>query len=59
MSAVGYCYDNAFAESFFASIKSELLPAKGVFDSKSKAYAAVLDYLGCFCNRRRYYRVLG
>jgi hypothetical protein len=25
MSATGYCYDNAFAESAFACIKAELL----------------------------------
>ena len=34
MSAVGYCYDNAVCESFFASLKSECFPENGVFASK-------------------------
>ena len=33
MSALGYCYDNAACESFFASLKSECFPQNGVFES--------------------------
>jgi putative transposase len=58
MSAVGYCYDNAFAESLFASIKSELLPEEGIFQAKSEAHTAIFDYLECFYNRRRLHSAL-
>ena len=59
MSAVGYCYDNAFAESPFASIKSELLPENGIFESMSEASTSIFDYLECFYNRRRLHSALG
>jgi putative transposase len=53
MSAKGYCYDNAFSESTFASIKSEVLNDGLPFDSKRAATAALFDYLETFYNRRR------
>ena len=37
MSALGYCYDNAACESFFASLKSECFPQNGVFESLQQA----------------------
>lgn len=36
MSAKGYCYDNAFAESCFATIKAEMLPKSQIFESKTQ-----------------------
>ena len=59
MSAKGYCYDNAFAESGFASLKSELLDAGRPFDSKQVAKTALFDYLACFYNRKRLHSSLG
>jgi len=59
MSAAGYCYDNAFAESAFASIKNELLPEQTVFESKSAASTALFDYLETFYNRKRLHGSLG
>ena len=53
MSAKGYCYDNAFSESTFASIKSEVLGDGAPFDSKRAATTALFDYLETFYNRRR------
>ena len=53
MSAAGYCYDNAFAESAFASLKSELLDDGAPFASKAAATTAVFDYLETFYNRKR------
>ncbi|MFP4281466.1 MAG: integrase core domain-containing protein [Opitutales bacterium] len=53
MSATGYCYDNAFAESCFASLKHEMLPESGRFKSHLQARRAVFDYLETFYNRRR------
>ena len=59
MSAKGYCYDNAFAESCFASIKSELLDAGRPFVSKQAASRALFDYLACFYNHKRLHSSLG
>lgn len=53
MSAAGYCYDNAFAESAFASLKCELLDDGAPFASKTAATTAVFDYLETFYNRKR------
>lgn len=53
MSAKGYCYDNAFAESCFASLKAELLPDSGLFENHLHARRAVFDYLETFYNRSR------
>jgi len=53
MSAAGYCYDNAFAESAFASLKNELLEDGQPFASKAAAATAVFDYLEAFYNRKR------
>ena len=43
--AKGFCYDNAFAESFFATLKTESFPEDGIFDSKLEARRAIFDYL--------------
>jgi len=59
MSAKGYCYDNALAESFFASFKNEALPESGRFDSRHAASSAVFDYIETFYNRRRIHTALG
>lgn len=59
MSAKGYCYDNAFAESFFATLKAESFPDHGVFASKRQARRAIFDYLETFYNRRRKHSSLG
>ena len=59
MSAKGYCYDNAFAESCFASLKSELLDQGRPFVSKQVAKTALFDYLACFYNRKRLHSSLG
>jgi len=53
MSAKGCCYDNALAESFFASFKNEALPEGGQFETAHAASVAVFDYIECFYNRRR------
>ncbi len=59
MSALGYCYDNAACESFFASLKSECFPQNGVFESKQQARLAIFDYLETFYNKRRRHSTLG
>lgn len=59
MSAKGYCYDNAFSESAFASLKSEVLGDGLPFDSKRAATTALFDYFETFYNRRRLHSSLG
>ncbi len=59
MSALGYCYDNAICESFFASLKSECFPQNGVFETKQQARMAIFDYLETFYNKRRRHSSLG
>jgi putative transposase len=59
MSAAGYCYDNAFAESAFASLKSELLEDGSPVPTKAAASTAVFDYLEAFYNRKRLHSSLG
>jgi putative transposase len=59
MSATGHCYDNALAESFFASFKNEAFPQSGQFDSRHAASTAVFDYIEAFYNRRRIHTSIG
>jgi putative transposase len=52
MSSTGNCYDNAAAESFFATVKLEAIP-EGIFGSRCEARAALFDYIEVFYNRQR------
>ncbi len=52
MSSTGNCYDNAAAESFFATIKLEAIP-DGIFASRQQARMALFDYIEVFYNRQR------
>lgn len=49
MSAAGNCYDNAVAESFFASLDKDVRQ-RVTFETKSEAVAAVTDYIQNFYN---------
>ena len=53
MSAKGYCYDNAFAESVFATLEADILPDSQTFPTRQAASAAVFDYIETFYNRKR------
>lgn len=59
MSAKGYCYDNAFAESYFASFKAECLPDEGIFETHQQARTATFDFIETFYNCRRRHSSLG
>jgi transposase InsO family protein len=52
MSRTRDCWDNAVAESFFATLKSELLP-HSQWPDKSAAERAISDYIEVFYNRQR------
>lgn len=59
MSALGNCYDNAKAEAFFSTLKSECLPATQVFDSKAVARRELFEYIEIYYNNKRLHSALG
>ncbi len=58
MGSIGDCYDNAMAESFFATLETELLDRSG-WASPAEAKAAVFEYIEVFYNRIRRHSSLG
>jgi transposase InsO family protein len=52
MSRKGNCWDNAVAESFFATLKLELI-FNQAWASRGEVRAAVFEYIEVFYNRRR------
>jgi putative transposase len=50
MSGLGNCYDNAKAEAFFSTLKSECLPATQVFHSKVAARRELFEYIESYYN---------
>lgn len=58
MSRKGDCWDNACAESFFKSLKSEWLYDQ-IFKSRQKANNELFKYIEVFYNRRRTHSTLG
>jgi putative transposase len=58
MSRRGDCWDNAVAESFFASLKLELV-YQVQWRTRAEARTAVFEYLELFYNRRRRHSSLG
>lgn len=57
MSRKGNCWDNAVAESFFASLKTE--EADGVYESKAQAAQSIASYIHGFYNPIRLHSSLG
>jgi putative transposase len=52
MSRKGNCWDNAVAESFFHTLKTELIYLED-FDTREQAQTAVFEYIEVFYNRQR------
>jgi putative transposase len=52
MSAVGSCYDNAAAESFFGLLKRERVNRRH-YVTRSEARSDIFDYIERFYNRRK------
>ena len=52
------CWDNAVAESFFATIKLELIHRQG-WPTRDATKAAVFEYIEVFYNRQRLHSTLG
>jgi transposase InsO family protein len=57
-SRPGNCYDNALAESFFATFKTELL-ATQPWPTQQAARQAIFDWIEVFSNRQRLHSALG
>jgi putative transposase len=58
MGSVGDCYDNAMAESFFATLECELLAGQA-FRTHAQARTALFEYIEGFYNRQRRHSALG
>jgi putative transposase len=58
MSGVGSCWDNAVAESFFATLKVEL-DHDAAWPTRTAAHRAVFDYIELFYNAQRRHSTLG
>lgn len=58
MSGSGNCYDNALAESFFHSFKTEWIYFEK-YETKEQASLSVFEYIESFYNRQRIHSNLG
>jgi putative transposase len=58
MGSIGDCYDNAMAESFFATLETELID-RSDWARPAEAKAAVFEYIEIFYNRIRRHSSLG
>jgi len=58
MSDKGHCYDNAVAESFFHTLKSELVDCF-CYKTREEAANSIFEYIEAFYNRKRRHSTLG
>ncbi|HEX5923658.1 MAG TPA: IS3 family transposase [Baekduia sp.] len=58
MGSKGDCFDNAVAESFFATLKKELVHRRS-WPSKTELQTEIFDYIEVFYNRERRHSTLG
>jgi len=58
MGSVGDCYDNAMAESFFATLECELID-RSTFEDRNQARLAVFDFIEAFYNPWRRHSSIG
>ena len=58
MGGVGDCYDNAMAESFFATLEMELID-RHRFKNKTEARMAIFHYIEGFYNIQRRHTSIG
>jgi len=58
MGRTGICWDNAAAESFFATLKNELV-YRTAFPTPAQARAAIAEYIEVLYNRQRLHSTLG
>ena len=58
MGSVGDCYDNAVAETFFATLKKELVYRRS-WPTRRELRSEVFEYIEGFYNTRRRHSTLG
>ena len=58
MSRSGNCYDNAVAESFFGTLKTELVNRQR-YRTRAAARSSLFEWIECWYNRRRRHSSLG
>ena len=58
MSRPDNCYDNAAMESFWSSLKRELVH-RCQFATRAEARAAIFEWIEVFYNRERFHSALG
>ena len=58
MSGKGICYDNSVVETFFKSLKAELI-WRQTWTTRREAEAALFQYINGFYNPRRRHSALG
>ena len=58
LSRPGQCWDNAVAESFFATLKCELIN-RHAWPTRLRARRAIFEYIEAWYNRRRLHSSLG
>jgi len=58
MSRKGDCWDNAVEESFFHTLKVELIYGK-TYNTRQQAKTAIFEYIKGFDNRQRRHSYLG
>ena len=61
MSRKGNCWDNARVESFFATLKTELIHRRSFLTrlTRAEARSAIVEYIEVFYNRQRRHSALG
>jgi putative transposase len=58
MGSVGDCFDNAMAESFFATLECEVLD-RNTFQTRDEAHSAVFSWIEGWYNTHRRHSSLG
>jgi putative transposase len=59
MGSKGDCFDNAVAESFFATLKKELVYREGPWPTRAALTSAIFEWIEVFYNRERRHSTLG
>ncbi|MBZ0181509.1 MAG: IS3 family transposase, partial [Melioribacteraceae bacterium] len=58
MSRKGNCYDNAVTESFFHTLKIELVKREK-YKTREEARISIFEYIEIFYNRKRLHSAIG
>ena len=59
MRGLANCYDNAQAQAFFSTLKTECFPDNQVFSSRAQARREIFEYIEVYYNNRRLHSALG